>query len=705
MDAALPASPSPTPWADPIRVRLFLRGLRALGFSGIVGLLACFSTLDAATLYVSTQGKSHWSGRLPAPNDKGSDGPLPSLEAAQEALRRLRSEEAQGPFEVRLREGTYRLSAPLVLGPEDSGSAQNPVVYAVYPGERVVLSGGTVVKGWHQGKGPIWSAQVSAPAGTETIPRQLFVNGRRATRARSPNLGFYRSSGKSSQDPRFRLPFPAGLIPASWSESGVEAVVLLRWATMRRPIVAVDPGAAVATLAGDSGGTAKTRVGDVNARFYLENAREALDAAGEWFYDADRGDLSYWPLSTEDLSRDEVVVSFLPTLVRLEGRAESGQPVQHIQFRGIAFRHTDWDPGPKGFADEPQAAVHVPAAFEAVGAEHCSVEQCSFSQLGGYAISFGRATKSNRITGNTISDVGAGGIKLGDTRLAPSPRERSADNLVSDNHIHHIGQVYQGAIGILVLQSSRNQIVHNHIHHTYYTAISVGWTWGYEPNQCSGNRIEYNSLHHICQGLLNDVGAIYTLGVQPGTTIRNNLIHEVQSFAGKGRGIYLDEGTAEILVENNIVYGVKSAGFHQHYGRDNLIRNNIFAWNDEFQFSRARPEAHRSYTFEGNIVLFDRGGLLGGKWEDTGFEFSRNLYYDVRGEPLRFGRSTWEEWRARGHDTGSLVADPGFADAAAGDFTLPPDSPAWKIGFRRIDMDTVGPRTGAKAAQVLPDRE
>jgi parallel beta-helix repeat protein len=474
---------------------------------------------------------------------------------------------------------------------------------------------------------------------------------------------------------------------------------------MRRPIVAVDPRASIATLAGDSGGTAKTPVGDVNARFYLENAREALDTAGEWLYDAGRDELLYWPLETEDLARDEVIVSFLPTLVRLEGRPAEGQPVKHIQFRRIGFRHTDWDPGPNGFADEPQAAVHVPAAFEAVGAEHCSVEECSFSQLGGYGISFGRAARSNRITANTISDVGAGGIKLGDTRLAPTPREKSEDNLVSDNHIHHIGQVYQGAIGILVLQSSNNQIVHNHIHHTYYTGISVGWTWGYEPNQCSGNRIEYNSLHHICQGLLNDVGAIYTLGVQPGTTIRNNLIHEVRSFAGKGRGIYLDEGSAEILVENNIVYRVKSAGFHQHYGRDNLIRNNIFAWNDEFQFSRARQEDHRSYTFEGNIVLFDRGGLLGGNWDDTGFEFSRNLYYDTRGEPLRFGRSTWKEWRARGHDVGSLVADPGFAHPAGGDFTLPTDSPAWKIGFHRIDLNTVGPRAGAEAGRVLPDME
>jgi len=150
--------------------------------------------------------------------------------------------------------------------------------------------------------------------------------------------------------------------------------------------------------------------------------------------------------------------------------------------------------------------------------------------------------------------------------------------------------VYPSAIGVWVGQSSRNTISHNHIHDLFYTAISVGWTWGYAPNQCAGTLIEFNHLHHIGKDMLSDMGAIYTLGVQPGTVIRNNLIHDVQSFTYGGWGIYTDEGSSNLVIENNIVYRTKSAGFHQHYGRENLVRNNIFAFGKEFQLMRTRAE-------------------------------------------------------------------------------------------------------------------
>ena len=38
------------------------------------------------------------------------------------------------------------------------------------------------------------------------------------------------------------------------------------------------------------------------------------------------------------------------------------------------------------------------------------------------------------------------------------------------------------------------------------------------------------------------------------------------------------------------------------------------------------------------------------------------------------------------------MADPLFVNAANYDFTLLPDSPAWKLGWKKIDVSTVGPR-------------
>jgi parallel beta-helix repeat protein len=193
------------------------------------------------------------------------------------------------------------------------------------------------------------------------------------------------------------------------------------------------------------------------------------------------------------------------------------------------------------------------------------------------------------------------------------------------------------------------------------------------------------------------MGAIYTLGVQPGTRIRYNLIHDVRAFTYGGWGIYPDEGSSDMLIENNIVYNCKSAGFHQHYGRDNLVRNNIFAFNRENQLMRSRVEPHNSFTLEHNIVYFGQGRLLGSNWTGDKFTMKSNIYYDARGANIRFADKSFTEWTAAGHDQGSVIADPLFVNAGNLNFRLRPESPALKMGFRQIDVSTVGPRVPAGA--------
>jgi parallel beta-helix repeat protein len=188
--------------------------------------------------------------------------------------------------------------------------------------------------------------------------------------------------------------------------------------------------------------------------------------------------------------------------------------------------------------------------------------------------------------------------------------------------------------------------------------------------------------------MMSDMGAIYTLGMQLGTTIRNNVIHDVWSFTYGGWGIYPDEGSTGEVIENNIVYRTKSAGFHQHYGRENVVRNNIFAFGSEYQVMRTRAEPHLSFTFEGNIVYFDSGGLLGSNWSGDGVRMEKNLYWDARGGPASFGGKTLAEWRAQGRDR-RLSSPTRCSATASHDFTVLPERRRgrWVEEDRRVRSD------------------
>ena len=320
----------------------------------------------------------------------------------------------------------------------------------------------------------------------------------------------------------------------------------------------------------------------------------------------------------------------------------------------------------KGYADT-QAAVPAPAAIEGWARPDCTIERCTIAHSGRIRrlVRARLQAQPGAAPANCTTWAAAASSSASRSQF-PDDAEQNYENVVADNHIHDLGLVYAPAVGVWVLQSGRNQIVHNHIHDLYYTAISVGWTWGYGENQSKGNVIEYNHLHDIGKEMLSDMGGIYTLGVQPGTRIRNNLIHDIASFTYGGWGIYPDEGSTEMLIENNIVYHCKSAGFHQHYGRENIVRNNILAFNRENQLMRTRAEPHLSFTFERNIVYFDQGRLLGSNWTRRPVHHERQslLRYARPGHSLRRA-SRSRSGRRRGTRPGSVDRRPAVRERRA----------------------------------------
>jgi len=646
--------------------------------------MASGQTDSAVVFYVAPDGDDQATGEM--------DAPFATLQRARDAVRELKSQ----PVTVFVRGGTYFLNEPLIFTPEDSGTSENPVTYAAYQDEKPVISGGRRIEGWKQvtvdGK-TLWAAEIDAVREGDWFFRQLWVNDQRRVRSRHPRKGYLNvaevpDAGDKWSEGQTNFKFKEGDLKA-WATAGnADVVVMCRWVDSHLPIASIDEENQLISFNKRS-----TFRLDPEDPYYVEHAFELLGEPGQWYLDKETGTLYYMPVPGEDMSSAEVIAPVLSQLVRLEGKPELEQYVEHLILRGLTFSHTEWwlpeDAERGGFN---QAAIGVPGAIYGEGVSQLTMDNCAIAHIGNYALELSRGCKNNKIVNCDLFDMGAGGVKIGETVIRDNEAEQTHGNEIKDCHIHDAALVFHPAIGIWVGQSYDNLFSRNHIHDFYYSAFSVGWTWGYGKTLARGNVVEFNNVHHIgvrSNGdgpILSDMAGIYTLGMQPGTVIRNNIFHDIAGLRYGGWGIYFDEGSTDIVAENNLVYRTTHGGFHQHYGRDNIFRNNIIVLAREQQIQRTRQEPHRSFTFEGNIVYWREGKLIAGNMDDSGFAFDRNIYWREGGGEIQFGGMSLAEWREKGMDRNSIIADPLFVDPDKDDFRLRPDSPAIKLGFVPFEL-------------------
>lgn len=610
--------------------------------------------------------------------------------AALAKARQIHREKPDERAEIIFKGGVHHLSAPLRLGPEDSGT----LLISAGRDEQVVLSGGREIKGFTVLPDGRWQTKVEGPAF-----EQLWVGGRRAIRAREPDSGVFRMKGVKEEKldgGKARQTVEMGEDAMRWLKDldpaalgRVQMLAYHKWDNTRRFLGKVD-----GSSFGTTGEAMKSwNPWDIKTGVVFENLEAGLDEPGEWFL-SPQGVLTYKPRPGEDPVKSEVIAPLTEKLLVIEGRPDA--KVKFVAIEGLTFAHAGWTCPPGGF-EPSQAASPIEAVIQVDHSEQVNLRDCRIEGTGLYGIWFRKGCKDCRVLHSYLHDLGAGGVRIG----TMEPGQDTGTCTVEDCIIRDGGRIFPCAVGAWIGFSGHNSVSHNEISHFPYTGVSVGWRWGYEASEAKLNRIDSNHIHHIGNGLLSDMGGIYTLGPSEGTTLRGNRIHDIVSYDYGGWGLYNDEGSTGILLENNLVYRTTTGGYHQHYGKENGIRNNIFAFARDQQLQFSRPEEHLSFRFTGNIVLWDKGPLWSGGAQGRGqIECDGNLYWKTDGKEITCFGQSFADWQKAGHDGKSVIADPGFVDAAAGDFRFKDTGVPGKIGFTPFDASEAGVR-GKEAWRTL----
>ncbi len=628
-------------------------------------------------------------------------GPISTPLAARDAARK-----ADKPVRIVVGDGSYAIAEAIALTAEDSGTT-----WVAAEGAIPVFSGGRRISGWQKagGESGLWKASV---VDKDWNFVQLWIDGRRATRARTPNRGFFHLTEKLAEgvfpDLTENVTYHGFSVAPEHFEiikaipeverDGVLLTVAHAWSVGQCRIADLDD--ATKSVRIKAGSRYPFVEKEPDQRYWLENFRNALDARGEWFLDRAKSELWYSPLEGEDMSKAEIFAPVAEKFLTIKGAKD-------VVFDGIAFRHGQYRYPEEGLHDG-QAATLVDGAIEIEDSAGIRFQNCEVAHVGRHAIYFKNGCSDSAVVHCRLHDLGGGGVRIGET-ARPSAERVNHHIVVDDCIIQHGGRLHPSACGVTLTHTQHCAVRQCDIGDFYYSGVSAGWNWGYGETASRETLVESNHIHHLGWGYLSDMGGYYGLGTSPGTVIRGNHIHHIVSHRYGGWGLYNDEGSADTRMENNLVHDTWNAGFHQHYGYYNAVRNNIFAFGKSAQVQLTRHEPRLSFVYERNIVVWDPAVPLldGGEWNwqlndapgngdprDTAV-FRNNLYWPTDGKVpalLTATHYSWDEWRKMGRDKGSEFADPLFEDVGARDFRLKENSPAERIGFREWDLSLAGVR-------------
>ena len=569
--------------------------------------ILCSHWLLADEIWISPKGSDF--------NDGTRQSPKATLTSALRQAREWRRTEdnrIQGGITIYMEGGTYAFHEPVFIRPEDSGTKESPTVIRSVGDEKVILSGGISINGWKK-QGKVWVADVPAFNGRPLDFRQLWVNGKKAVRARDVE-DFEKMNRICSVDEKNEILYvPAVSIRRLIDNKGnlkakyAEMVLHQMWCVANLRIRSVE-------VQGDSAAIRfhqpESRIqfehpwprpmvttDGHNSAFYLTNARELQDVPGEWYHDMDARKVYYYPREGEKMQEAEVIVPAVETLVRVEGTLD--RPVCHIRFEKITFSYTTWmrpsekghvplqagmyltdgyriDPkmqrnylnhplDNQGWLGRPAAAVRV------VAARQIDFERCRFEHLGSTGLDYEEAVQGGVVRGCLFRDIAGNGLLVGsfspaahETHLPYDPadrREVCTQQQINNCYFTEIGNEDWGCLAIAAGYVGDVNIEHNEISEVPYSGISLGWGWTQTVNCMRNNRVHANLIHHYAKHMY-DVAGIYTLGSQPKSYVTENCVHSIYKPGyvhdpNHWFYLYTDEGSSFITVRDNWTEGEK----------------------------------------------------------------------------------------------------------------------------------------------------
>ena len=569
--------------------------------------ILCSHWLLAGEIWISPKGSDF--------NDGTRQSPKATLTSALRQAREWRRTEdnrIQGGITIYMEGGTYAFHEPVFIRPEDSGTKESPTIIRSVGDEKVILSGGISIKGWKK-QGKVWVADVPAFNGRPLDFRQLWVNGKKAVRARDVE-DFEKMNRICSVDEKNEILYvPAVSIRRLIDNKGnlkakyAEMVLHQMWCVANLRIRSVE-------VQGDSAAIRfhqpESRIqfehpwprpmvttDGHNSAFYLTNARELQDVPGEWYHDIDARKVYYYPREGEKMQEAKVIVPAVETLVRVEGTLD--RPVCHIRFEKITFSYTTWmrpsekghvplqagmyltdgyriDPkmqrnylnhplDNQGWLGRPAAAVRV------VAARQIDFERCRFEHLGSTGLDYEEAVQGGVVRGCLFRDIAGNGLLVGsfspaahETHLPYNPadrREVCTQQQINNCYFTEIGNEDWGCLAIAAGYVGDVNIEHNEISEVPYSGISLGWGWTQTVNCMRNNRVHANLIHHYAKHMY-DVAGIYTLGSQPKSYVTENCVHSIYKPGyvhdpNHWFYLYTDEGSSFITVRDNWTEGEK----------------------------------------------------------------------------------------------------------------------------------------------------